>query len=136
MFYGSAHSSPLPCPPCQKNPSSPPEFAVTLAVVTPVEEIICASGRVITEAECEIAVTKLCLRPREQPQTSDAFSTLITPAPLSTVSLLLLLPFLSVSPPPSLLYSFPFTALKNHINSASNSTYSKVVWIRSPSPRN
>lgn len=46
------------------------KFVVTPAIVTPVEEIICASRRVITEAECEIAVTKLCLWPHDQPETS------------------------------------------------------------------
>lgn len=42
------------------------ECVVTPAIATPVEEIIRAFGPVITEAECETAVTKLCL----QPQTS------------------------------------------------------------------
>lgn len=55
-------------------PSSVPPIRllafVTPATVTPVEEIICASRRVITEAECEIAVTKLCLLPPERPETS------------------------------------------------------------------
>lgn len=46
------------------------EFVVTPAIATPVEEIICAFGPVITEAECETAVTKLCLQPHDQPQTS------------------------------------------------------------------
>lgn len=51
------------------------EFAVTPAIATPVEEIICASRRVITEAECEIAVTKLCLWPHDQPETSTLLHT-------------------------------------------------------------
>lgn len=46
------------------------EFVVSPAVATPVEEIICASRRVITEAEGESTATKLCLWPQEQPETS------------------------------------------------------------------
>lgn len=51
------------------------EFVATPATVTPVEEIIRASRRVITEAECEIAVTKLCLWPHDQPETSKLLHT-------------------------------------------------------------
>lgn len=68
-------------PPCPHTPPPLPEksfsleFAVTPAIATPVEEIICASRRVITEAECEIAVTKLCLWPHDQPETSTLLHT-------------------------------------------------------------
>ena len=68
------------------------EFVVTPAIATPVEEIICASRRVITEAECEIAVTKLCLWPHDQPETSTLLLThyFIPPLlPLCSSSLLL-----------------------------------------------
>lgn len=67
--------SPPLVPPCPPRRNLFLEFVVTPAIVTPVEEIICASRRVITEAECEIAVTKLCLWPHDQPETSTLLHT-------------------------------------------------------------
>lgn len=66
---------PTPCPamPASLKPFSL-EFVAAPATVTPVEEIIRASRRVITEAECEIAVTKLCLWPHDQPKTTSPHS--------------------------------------------------------------
>lgn len=43
---------------------------MTPAIATPVEEIIRASRRVITGSGCEIAATKLCLWPHDQPEPS------------------------------------------------------------------
>lgn len=72
------------------------KFVVTPAIVTPVEEIICASRRVITEAECEIAVTKLCLWPHDQPETSMLLHTHYS-SPLLSSFLYIFLPSVPVS---------------------------------------
>lgn len=72
------------------------KFVVTPAIVTPVEEIICASRRVITEAECEIAVTKLCLWPDDQPETSMLLHTHYS-SPLLSSFLYIFLPSVPVS---------------------------------------
>lgn len=72
------------------------KFVVTPAIVTPVEEIICASRRVITEEECEIAVTKLCLWPHDQPETSMLLHTHYS-SPLLSSFLYIFLPSFPVS---------------------------------------
>ncbi len=84
--------SPVPTSPTV--PPGPPlrnlsvEFVVTQARATPVEEIICASGPVITKAECETAVTKVAVS-QNQPEIQHAapHSFLYSSSPLLSLSL-------------------------------------------------
>lgn len=63
------HPSPTPHPPSRW--AQPWESVLPdPAIAAPAEEIIGASRRVITGGGCEIAATKLCLWPRDQPQPS------------------------------------------------------------------
>lgn len=69
------HPSPSPPPPVPLGPAlgeRAPGSTLAPAIAAPAEEIIGASRRVITGDGCEIAATKLCLWPRDQPQPSPA----------------------------------------------------------------
>lgn len=84
------HPSPTPHPPSRW--AQPWESVLPdPAIAAPAEEIIGASRRVITGGGCEIAATKLCLWPRDQPQPSPA-----QPPLLPRLLLIPPLPFLSV----------------------------------------
>lgn len=63
-----------------------PGSTLAPAIAAPAEEIIGASRRVITRGGCEIAATKLCLWPRDQPQPSPAASP-SSPAPHPSASI-------------------------------------------------